>query len=69
MNKSHILMARSVAVFVTVAGGSLAQIALWKDAEMTFFDALTKNSWIWIPYLLVGLLIGEHTVRWLKKVE
>ena len=67
MNKLRVVMARSTAAFVTVAGGSLAQIVLWKDPGMTFFDALTKNSWLWILYLLTGLLMGEHTMRCLKK--
>ena len=62
-------MARTVAAFATIGGGSLVQIILWKEAEMTYFDALTKYSMMWVLYLLVGLLIGEHTLRWLKKSE
>lgn len=67
MSTLGILIARCVAGLVTIASGSLFQIVMWKRSAKTYFDALTEHSWLWILYLLIGLLIGEHAIRWISK--
>jgi hypothetical protein len=67
VKNGKVKVARIVSAFVIVLGGAAIQIALWKTTDRTYFDALTRHSYLWIVYLLFGLLVGEHCLRLMKR--
>ena len=67
LKDGKVIVARIVSAFVILLGGAVIQIALWKTTDRTYFDALTRHSYLWIVYLLFGLLAGEHFLRLMKR--
>jgi len=58
-----ILIARIVSALSTVLIGSFLQIFLWRNKTSTIVGALFHYPILWMLYLLIGLLIGEHIIR------
>jgi hypothetical protein len=56
-----------ISALVCLLGGGALQIVFWKTADTTYFDALTRHPYLWIVYLLLALLIGEHSLRLMKR--
>jgi len=59
----RVLIARKVSALVCVLGGGALQMALWKTPDKTYLDALMRHPHLWIVYVLVTLLAGEHCLR------
>src|SRR5437763_501980 len=67
VGKASLTAVSSARAIVFFVGGAAIQIALWKDPDRTIFDALMEHSYLWIIYSLLGMLIGEHCLRLLKR--
>jgi hypothetical protein len=61
------MIARIVGVLAALVCGGAAQITLWRKPGGTSFDALTQYPYLWIAYALIGLLVGEHCLRIIKR--
>jgi membrane protein YdbS with pleckstrin-like domain len=59
-------IARVVAGGIVLLVGGAVQILLWKTTAVDYWTALSSHSYLWLLYLLVGLFIGEHILKWLK---
>jgi hypothetical protein len=67
MKNWKIIVARVISAVVVLVGGAAIQIGLWKTPDRTILDALTQHPYLWIIYFLLGLLIGEHCLRLIKR--
>lgn len=67
MKDWRVLIARAISALVCLLGGGALQIGLWKTPDKTYFDALTRHPYLWIVYLFFALLIGEHSLRLMKR--
>jgi membrane protein YdbS with pleckstrin-like domain len=59
-------IARVIAGAIVFIVGGATQILLWKTPAMGYWMALSSHSYLWLVYLLVGLFIGEHILKWLS---
>jgi hypothetical protein len=66
VNDWRLLTARTISALVCLLGGGALQIGLWKSPDKTYFDALTQHPYLWIVYLLLALLVGEHSLRLMR---
>ena len=67
MKEWKVLIARTISLLVWLLGGGALQIGLWKTSDRTYFDALMQHQYLWIVYLFLGLLAGEHCLRLIKR--
>ena len=67
MKDWKVLIARTISLLVWLLGGGALQIGLWKTSDRTYFDALMQHPYLWIVYLFLGLLAGEHCLRLIKR--
>jgi len=66
MKNRKTFVARAIAALVCLFAGGTLQIVFWKTPDRTYLEALTQHSYLWIVYLLLGLLAGEHCHRLFK---
>ena len=63
MKNGKILVARALFAIIACGIGGVLQVALWKTADMSFFDALAWHPYLWIIYFLIAHLITEQCLR------
>lgn len=63
---SQLFIARCVAAITTIILGVGLQYLLWGGHGKPFFTVLFSWFPLWILYILIGLLAGEHTFRLLS---
>jgi hypothetical protein len=69
MKDRQVILARCLTGVIYVVCGSGLQLLLWKNAERSIFEALVHWPVLWIAYLFVSLLIGEHLLRFIKRLH
>jgi hypothetical protein len=69
MTDTRLLFARVIAGGVTVIGGGALQILLWKTPLTGYWNAVVSHGYFWLLYILLGLFIGEHIVKWMKRLD
>lgn len=62
-----ILAARIISALVCVVGGGAMQIGFWKTPDRTYLEALAHYPYLWVFYLIVALLVGEHSLKMMKR--
>jgi len=67
MKDRNVFISRVISGLVLLGGGAASQIALWKTTDNNYIEALVSQPYLWIIYLFIGLLIGEHCLRTLKR--
>ena len=67
MKDSKALIARIISAIVFFVVGVGMQLSLWKTSERTALDALMQHPYLWIIYLILALLAGEHCLRRMKR--
>jgi hypothetical protein len=67
MKDKKVIVARTISVISFVFVGTLTQTLLWKKSGSSYFDALSHWPFLWIIYFFIALLIGEHSLRLMKK--
>lgn len=63
-----VIVARIVGTLTVLVGGGMLQIALWGKPGEAGLDALLRHGYLWFFYILLGLLIGEHALKWMKRL-
>lgn len=66
MTQTRLWIARIIAGGVTVVGGGALQILLWKTPLTNCWDALASHGYLWLLYMLLGLFIAEHILKWME---
>lgn len=67
MRDWKVLMARVISAAVCLIGGGILQVVLWKVPDESYADALIRHPYLWIVYFLISLLVGEHSLRLMKR--
>lgn len=67
MMNGKILAARIISALVCVIGGGALQIGLWKTPDHTYLEALAQYPYLWVVYLIIALLVGEHSLKMMKR--
>lgn len=63
----RVVIARTISALGCVLGGGALQMGLWKTPGNSYLDALLQHPYLWIVYLLLALLAGEHCLRLIKR--
>ena len=67
MTNHKVVVARALSVIICLFVGGALQIGLWKTTERTYCDALVAHPYLWIVYVLLACLVGEHALRVMKR--
>jgi hypothetical protein len=62
-----IWIARIIGAGATLVGGATLQILLWKSPSVDYWNALCSHPYLWPLYVLVGLFLGEHALKWMQR--
>jgi hypothetical protein len=69
MTDIRVITARTVAGLAFVIGGGATQLLLWGQPRKDWVTALKSHPFMWFIYFLAASIVGEQSLRWLKKQE
>lgn len=60
------ILSWGMVITFTFVIGTISQFLLWKDETKSFVGIILICPWLWLIYLIIGVVIGEQISRLLR---
>lgn len=67
MTDMRVTSARIIAGLSLLVGGGTVQVLLWRKHGEAWFNALGRHGYLWLVYFLLAMMVGEHSLKWIKR--